>query len=115
MRLAHQQSAEGGIARAEARYVAVDAALVVVEDRVGVRRRHVERDKGLDLAPGAWLADIEEDLRLLAGHHPFRAARRREPDRVGSHHPVLQRDARQITRATLPIGEGLVERALAVE
>src|SRR4029077_3333436 len=96
-RLAREQPAEGGIALAEARDVAVDATLVVVEDRAGVRSRHIERDKGLDLAPGARLTDIEEDLRLLARENPFRAARMRDAGEVGwIGNRRFQRDARQI-------------------
>src|ERR671936_693788 len=49
-----EHAAEGRVALAKARDVAVDAALVVVEDRVRVRGREVEFDIGLDLAIGAW-------------------------------------------------------------
>src|SRR5262249_7377075 len=81
LRLAGEQPAEGRIALAEARDVAVDAALVVVEDRIRVRGREVEFDIGLDLAVRARRARIEENTRLLGREIPSRAAAMREADR----------------------------------
>src|SRR5262249_21951355 len=81
LRLTGEQPAEGRIALAEARDVAVDAALVVVEDRIRVRGREVEFDIGLDLAVRARRARIEEDTRLLGRENPIRATAMGETDR----------------------------------
>src|SRR5205085_8185051 len=104
LRLAHQQSAEGRIALAQTRNVAVNAALVVVEDRVGVRGGEVELDIGLDLAIGARRARIEEDTRLVAREIPFRAAAMSKADgraRAGREGMGVQRDAGQVAGAAL--------------
>ena len=118
LRLADQQSAEGRIALAQTRDVAVNAALVVVEDRVGVRGGEVELDIGLDLAIGARRARIEKDAALLAREIPFGAAAMGKADRrarAGREGMGVQRDAGQIAGAALAVDKGLVERALAVE
>src|SRR5205085_11512888 len=112
LRLARQQGTEGRIALAQTRDVAVDAALVVVEDRVGVRGREVELDIGLDLAIGARRARIEEEAALLAREIPFRAAAMRQPDRrtrAGREGVGVERDAGQVAGAALAVDKGLVE------
>src|SRR5439155_7508042 len=104
LRLACQQAADRGVTLAKARDVAVDAALVVVEDRVGVRGREIEFDIGLDLAIGARRAGVEEDAALFAREMPTRTARMGVADRrawTGREGMSVQRDARQVAGAAL--------------
>ena len=118
MRLAHQEPTQGRIALAQTRDVAVNAALVVVEDRVGVRGGEVKFDIGLDLAIGARRARVEEDAALLAGEIPLGAAAMSKADRrarAGREGMGVQRDAGQVAGAALAVDKGLVERALAVQ
>src|SRR5204863_3529387 len=94
-----------------------------VEDRVGVRRREIHLDIGLDLAIGARRPGIEEETGLLAGELPFRAARMAEADRCGGTADCgadpegvrVERDRRQIAGAALAVRVGLIESALAVQ
>src|SRR5439155_23993290 len=110
--------AKGRIALAQTRDVAVNAALVVVEDRVRIRRREVELDIGLDLAIGARRARVEEDAALLAGEIPLGTAAVGKADRrarAGRQGMGVERDAGQIAGAALAVDTGLVEGALAVQ
>src|SRR5207237_8439212 len=118
LRLAHQEAAEGCITLAQTRDVAVNAALVVVEDRVGVRGGEVEFDIGLDLAIGARRARVEEDAALLAGEIPLGAAAMSKADgraRAGREGMGVQRDAGRVAGAALAVDKGRVKRALAVQ